>query len=161
HVPGATTDSRATAPSGNTTIADPAVTVLDKGRAVTGAGIPAGSFVGKVTNSFVNAVQPSGSGGFVVTGSFALVNPSRPPVATTAAVNGITMAAETPQTDPLYDATHATTGGGDTGSVLISPYIKPGSVSTRFYNHYSWLRTMEDLFTVSRRSRGLDGQGHI
>jgi Phosphoesterase family len=161
HVPGPETDADATAPAGATTISDPEVTVLDKGRAVTGTGIPAGSFVGKVTNSFVNATQPSGSGGFVVTGSFALVSASGQPVATTAAVNGITQAARTPQTDPLYDATHATTGGGDTGSVLISPYIKPGSVSTRFYNHYSWLRTMEDLFSVSRRSKGLDGKGHI
>jgi phosphatidylinositol-3-phosphatase len=45
--------------------------------------------------------------------------------------------------------------------VLISPYIKPGSVSKRYYNHYSWLRTMEDLFAVSRKSKGLDGGGHL
>jgi hypothetical protein len=161
HVPGPRTDATAIAATGSTAITDPAVTVLDRGRAVTGTGIPAGSFVGTVTNSFVNATQPSGSGGFVITGSFALVNSSGQPVATTGSVSGITVAAETPQTDPVYDATHATTGGGDTGSVLISPYIKPGSVSRRFYNHYSWLRTMEDLFSVSRRSKGLDGQGHI
>jgi hypothetical protein len=61
----------------------------------------------------------------------------------------------------LFDAKHATTGGGDTGSVLISPYIRPGSVSKRFYNHYSWLRTIEDLFSVAAHSRGLDRQGHI
>src|SRR5438067_156712 len=48
-----------------------------------------------------------------------------------------------------------------TGSVLISPYIKPGSVSKRFYNHYSWLRTMEDLFRVATASRGLDRAGHL
>ena len=70
-------------------------------------------------------------------------------------------APETAATDPLYDATDATTGGGDTGSVLISPYIKPGTVSTVYYNHYSWLRTMEDLFNVAASSPGLDGQGHI
>ena len=52
-------------------------------------------------------------------------------------------------TGPLYDATDPTPGGGDTGSVLISPYITPGTVSTTYYNHYSWLRTMEDLFNVS------------
>jgi MYXO-CTERM domain-containing protein len=77
--------------------------------------------------------------------------------------------------DPLFDATDPTTGGGDTGSVLISPFIKPGSVSTTFYNHYSWLATMEDLFDVSSCvgtptdvtlptgtvCGGLDGQGHI
>jgi hypothetical protein len=161
HVPAARTDVKATAAAGSTTIADPTVTVLDKGRAVTGTGIPAGTVVGAVTNSFANATAPSTAGGFVVTGSFQLVDGSGQPVATTAAVSGITLAAETPQTDPLYDATDATNGGGDTGSVLISPYIKPGSVSNRFYNHYSWLRTMEDLFAVAQRSKGLDGAGHI
>jgi len=70
-----------------------------------------------------------------------------------------TLGAETPTTDPLYDATDATNGGGNTGSVLISPYIKPGTVSTVNYNHYSWLRTMEDLFNVAHASPGLDGQG--
>ncbi len=59
------------------------------------------------------------------------------------------------------DATDATNGGGDTGSVLISQYIRPGTVSTTFYNHYSWLRTMEDLFDVASASPGLDGQGHL
>ncbi len=52
------------------------------------------------------------------------------------------------------DATDPTTGGGDTGSVLISPYIKPGTVSNVYYNHYSWLRTMEDLFNVAARLAG-------
>ena len=45
--------------------------------------------------------------------------------------------------------------------MLISPYIRPGSTSKRFYNHYSWLRTMEDLFSVAKRSKGLDGAGHL
>ena len=76
-----------------------------------------------------------------------------------APVSGVTLGARTPATDPLYDATDATTGGGDTGSVLISPYIRPGTVSTVYYNHYSWLRTMEDLFNVGDASQGLDGAG--
>ncbi len=37
-------------------------------------------------------------------------------------------------------------GGGIVGAVLISPAIKPGTVSLSFYNHYSYLRTMEDIF---------------
>ena len=45
--------------------------------------------------------------------------------------------------------------------MLISPYITPGTVSTVYYNHYSWLRTMEDLFGVASASPGLDGLGHI
>jgi hypothetical protein len=39
-------------------------------------------------------------------------------------------------------------GGGDTGAVLISPCIKPGTVSSRPYNHYALLRSVEDLFRL-------------
>src|SRR5205085_11902529 len=37
-------------------------------------------------------------------------------------------------------------GGGDTGAVLISSCIAPGTVSDRPYNHYTLLRSVEDLF---------------
>lgn len=37
-------------------------------------------------------------------------------------------------------------GGGKTGAVLLSPFIKPGTTSTVPYNHYSTLRSIEDLF---------------
>lgn len=37
-------------------------------------------------------------------------------------------------------------GGGQTGAVLISPFIAPGTTSTQEYNHYSLLRSVEDLF---------------
>jgi len=37
-------------------------------------------------------------------------------------------------------------GGGRVGTVLISPYLKAGTVSTIPYNHYSLLRSIEDLF---------------
>jgi hypothetical protein len=36
-------------------------------------------------------------------------------------------------------------GGGVVGAVLLSPYIKPGTVSNIAYNHYSMLRSVEDL----------------
>ena len=161
NVPGPRTDAGAVAPLGSSTIADNAIVVTDMGRSVTGAGIPPGAFVGKVTNTPVTASAPSQSGGFAVAGSFALVTASGQALVTTGAVSGITVGPRTPATDPLFNATDPTTGGGDTSSVLISPYIKPGSVSRRLYNHYSWLRTMEDLFGVAARSRGLDGQGHL
>ncbi len=61
--------------------------------------------------------------------------------------------------------------------MLISPLIKPGTVSSTYYNHYSTLRTLEDLFltgaSCSEPSNadtplvagsvcgGLDGHGHI
>ena len=121
---------------------------------MTGTGIPPAAFVGAVTNTFVPAQASAGNGGFVDTGAFALVDSAGRPLRTIASVSGVTLGARTPATDPLYNATAATNGGGDTGSVLISPYIRPGSVSTGFYNHYSWLRTIEDLFNVRRASRG-------
>ncbi|HEY1707209.1 MAG TPA: alkaline phosphatase family protein [Rhizomicrobium sp.] len=37
-------------------------------------------------------------------------------------------------------------GGGRIGTVLLSPFIKPGLISDRPYNHYSMLRSVEDLF---------------
>ncbi len=52
-----------------------------------------------------------------------------------------------------------TPGGGITGAVLISRFVQPGSVSDQPYNHYSWLRSMEDLFGI--RHGGIDGTGHL
>ncbi|HKP91251.1 MAG TPA: alkaline phosphatase family protein [Thermoleophilaceae bacterium] len=37
-------------------------------------------------------------------------------------------------------------GGGRIGAVLLSRFIKPGTVSKQEYNHYSMLRSTEDLF---------------
>ncbi len=39
-------------------------------------------------------------------------------------------------------------GGGQTGAVLVSRLIKPGTVSKAPYNHYSLLRSVEDFFYV-------------
>ena len=157
--PGARADTGASAPMGVSTIRDDAIVATDTGRSVTGAGIPAGAFVGKVTDASNAPDIPNG--GAAATGLFTLVDASGNVLATTAPVAGITLGARTPATDPLFNATDPTTGGGDTGSVLISPYITPGTVSTVFYNHYSWLRTMEDLFGVATASPGLDGLGHL
>jgi hypothetical protein len=40
-------------------------------------------------------------------------------------------------------------GGGLIGAIAISPFIKPGTVSTVDYNHYSLLRSIEQLFGLS------------
>jgi hypothetical protein len=37
-------------------------------------------------------------------------------------------------------------GGGRIGAVMLSPCIKPGTVTTDAYNHYSLLRSVEDNF---------------
>ena len=185
--PGARNDSVA-ANGSSTYVLDPAIVADDTGRQVTdstdktGPGgtspIPANTFVGTVSDTGPQLAATSS--GSVTDGSFQLVDQAGNPVTPTGSVSGVTLSAEGApgflapgQTvDPLYDAKDPTPGGGDTGSVLISPFIKPGTVSSVYYNHYSWLRTMEDIFGVSRGndhsklpagtvSGGVDGQGHL
>lgn len=40
-------------------------------------------------------------------------------------------------------------GGGRTGTVLLSPFLKPGTINNTSYNHYSLLRTIEDAFGLA------------
>jgi hypothetical protein len=40
-------------------------------------------------------------------------------------------------------------GGGRIGAVLLSQYVRPGSITTTPYNHYSLLRSVEDLFGLA------------
>ncbi len=37
-------------------------------------------------------------------------------------------------------------GGGEVGALLLSPYVKPGTTNQEQYNHFSLLRTIEDLY---------------
>jgi hypothetical protein len=51
-------------------------------------------------------------------------------------------------------------GGGRVGAVLLnSKWIEPGSVNDTPYNHYSALRSYEDLLGIT--TGGSDGQGHL
>lgn len=52
-------------------------------------------------------------------------------------------------------------GGGRTGAVLLNPrYLRPGTVDTAgSYNHYSALRSYEDLLGLT--TGGSDGNGHL
>src|SRR5215472_9441961 len=40
-------------------------------------------------------------------------------------------------------------GGGRVGAVVLSPFVKPGTVSAVRYNHYSLLKTVEALFGLT------------
>lgn len=40
-------------------------------------------------------------------------------------------------------------GGGRIGAVLVSPFIKPGTVSDVPYNHYALLKSIEDVFGLA------------
>jgi hypothetical protein len=40
-------------------------------------------------------------------------------------------------------------GGGRTGAVLLSPCIRPGTVTNTAYNHYTMLGSVENIFGLS------------
>ncbi len=164
--------------------------------------IPADTFVGAVSDTGPYFLQGNTSASGASNnyakpwiGTFQLLNDSGQPVVLPAGFNGnVTLSAEGATStvgsagcaagseaatvpacktaDPLFDATDFTPGGGDTGTVLISPLIKPGTVTGTYYNHYSTLRSIEDLLltgqpctdtalTAGSVCGGLDGQGHI
>src|ERR1700722_15810025 len=50
-------------------------------------------------------------------------------------------------------------GGGRIGAVLLSPFIRPGTVSQLPYNHYALLRSVEDIFGVAHL--GFAGQAGL
>jgi hypothetical protein len=50
-------------------------------------------------------------------------------------------------------------GGGRVGAVVLSKFVRPGTVITTPYNHYSLLRTIEDLFGLAHL--GYAGQSGI
>jgi hypothetical protein len=50
-------------------------------------------------------------------------------------------------------------GGGRTGAVLLSRYIDPGTIDTSAYNHFSLLRSVEDLFGLGHL--GFAAQGGL
>jgi hypothetical protein len=49
-----------------------------------------------------------------------------------------------------------TPGGGLTGTLLISPYVKKNATSTTPYNTYSLLRSIEDIFGLSHLGHAAD-----
>jgi hypothetical protein len=180
---------------------------LVSGTDADGNTIPPDTFVGSVSDtgpvalgSNSSTTTPSNNYAKPWIGTFQLLNDSGQPVTLPNGFNGnVTLGAEGATStvatascpsgseaattsgcataDPLYDPTDFTPGGGDTGTVLISPLIKPGTVSSTYYNHYSTLRTLEDLLLTGQSCSepanadtplaagtvcgGLDGQGHI
>jgi phosphatidylinositol-3-phosphatase len=51
--------------------------------------------------------------------------------------------------DPAKTVAGAPRGGGAVGALLLSPYIKGGTTNQETFNHFSLLRTIEDLFGLS------------
>jgi hypothetical protein len=63
-----------------------------------------------------------------------------------------TTTAATTTTPPAIGGETSPTGGsGQVGLLLISKYVQPGSVqSVDYYNHFSLLASIEDLFGLPR-----------
>jgi hypothetical protein len=47
-------------------------------------------------------------------------------------------------------------GGGDSGALLLSPFIQPGTVTADPYNHFSLLRTIQDIFGLPHTGNAAD-----
>jgi hypothetical protein len=83
--------------------------------------------------------------------------PTPPPPATTVGTtttSPTTTTTSTTTSAPASGGTGQTTptgGGGQVGLLLISPYVKPGTTDlVDYYNHFSLLATIENLFGVKR-----------
>jgi len=50
-------------------------------------------------------------------------------------------------------------GGGKVGAVVLSPFVKPGTVSSQCYNHYSFLHTVEALFRLPYLAEAVNSFG--
>jgi hypothetical protein len=50
-------------------------------------------------------------------------------------------------------------GGGRIGTLVVGRCVRPGATVATPYNHYSLLRSLEDLFGI--RTGGSDGKGHL
>jgi hypothetical protein len=59
---------------------------------------------------------------------------------------------EAPATGPV----HETGGGGRVGLLLLSPYVEPGTTSETYFNHFSLLITIEELFELERIGYGAE-----
>ena len=47
-------------------------------------------------------------------------------------------------------------GGGDPGALMLSPFIRPGTVSTTPYDHYTMLRTLQSIFGLPHTGNAAD-----
>jgi hypothetical protein len=53
---------------------------------------------------------------------------------------------QTTNITPTISLSFQSYGGDRTGAVLLSPFLKPGTVSNTPFNHYSLLKSLEDIF---------------
>jgi hypothetical protein len=108
---------------------------------------------------FDSPAYKSGNTLVVITFDEADVDPSDPSYA--AACCGEPTGPNTHSPGNAGLSTDTDPGGGQVGALLLdAKYIAPGTVdSTGTYNHYSALRSYEDLLGLT--SGGTDGEGHL
>lgn len=61
-----------------------------------------------------------------------------------------------PAEPPATGRVRETGGGGRVGLLLLSPYVEPGTTSESYFNHYSLLVTIEELFGLERIGYGAE-----
>lgn len=59
---------------------------------------------------------------------------------------------EAPPTGPVRESG----GGGRVGLLLLSPFVEPGTTSETYFNHFSLLVTIEELFELERIGYGAE-----
>ncbi len=59
---------------------------------------------------------------------------------------------QAPPTGPVRE----TGGGGRVGLLLLSPFVEPGTTSETYFNHFSLLITIEELFELERIGYGAE-----
>lgn len=71
------------------------------------------------------------------------------PTSTTTTAATTTTTSATTTTPSTTGSTAPTGGGGQVGMLVISQYIKPGTVDVLdYYNHYAFLRSLENIFSL-------------
>ena len=122
------------------------------GASVTGTGIPAGAFVSQVTDTPTHrdALRARAAGSSTPARS----RSSTPPAAAArrpAAVSGVDARRAHAGDRPAVRRDRRDERRRRHGQRAHQPVHPPGHASAHvYYNHYSWLRTMEDLFNVGR-----------
>ncbi len=126
----------------------PATGAPTTGTATTPATTPTSTSTSTTTSTTPSATTPASA--TTPTSTSTSTTTSTTPSATAPAAATPTPAAATPTTGaagPSATQTSTPTGGGKVGLLLISEYVKPGSLNViGEYDHFSLLRSVENLF---------------
>lgn len=63
---------------------------------------------------------------------------------------------DAPAAEPPSGPVRETGGGGRVGLLILSPFVEPGTTSEGYFNHFSLLVTIEELFELERIGYGAE-----